>query len=170
MGVKQEPIVIVGMSRRFPGKADNPKGFYKMLARSECTWSKLPKSRFDTDVYYHPSIERDSGVSHRPRVKIYTSSRILKIYTKFGSFPSQDVSEGMKYSSYPIEPSYPVSNPEQDQSGTGLIEIEELIHGPPLHSENHYTEEEQELATEDGIGSDSGLRPEERERSDATRT
>jgi hypothetical protein len=55
---------------------------------------------------------------------------------------------------YPVELSYSPSNPEQDQSGTGLVGLEELTHGSPLHSRDHQAE--------DGSGSDGGPEPEER--------
>jgi hypothetical protein len=59
----KEPIAIVGLSCRFPGEAENPQGFFEMLVRGESAWSELPKSRFDIDAYYHPSVDRDGTVS-----------------------------------------------------------------------------------------------------------
>ncbi|KAE9375002.1 putative lovastatin nonaketide synthase [Stipitochalara longipes BDJ] len=73
---KQEPIAIVGMSCRFPGEAENPQGFFEMLARGENAWSEVPKSRFDIDAYYHPSVDRDGTIA-----------------TKSGFFLKQDVSK-----------------------------------------------------------------------------
>jgi len=61
---KQDPIAVVGMSCRFPGDADTPQGFWGLLSRGESAWSKVPKSRFNVDSYYHPSAEREGSVSY----------------------------------------------------------------------------------------------------------
>ncbi|KAH9222301.1 hypothetical protein DL95DRAFT_508189 [Leptodontidium sp. 2 PMI_412] len=60
---KQEPIAIVGMSCRFGGDADTPKGFWDMLSRGESAWSKIPPSRWNSNSYYHPSPEREGSVT-----------------------------------------------------------------------------------------------------------
>ncbi|PVH76707.1 hypothetical protein DL98DRAFT_535488 [Cadophora sp. DSE1049] len=63
MDDKQEPIAIVGMSCRFGGDADTPKGLWNMLAKGETAWSKIPASRWNADSYYHPSAEREGSVT-----------------------------------------------------------------------------------------------------------
>ncbi|KAL5323100.1 hypothetical protein ACEPPN_007628 [Leptodophora sp. 'Broadleaf-Isolate-01'] len=60
---KQEPIAIVGMSCRFGGDVDTPKGFWDMLSRGESAWSKIPPSRWNSNSYYHPSPEREGSVT-----------------------------------------------------------------------------------------------------------
>lgn len=83
---KQEPIAIVGMSCRFPGKAENPQGFFEMLARGESAWSELPKTRFEIEAYYHPSIDRDGAVRHLFNLKTSFKSDCQRLRPNLGSF------------------------------------------------------------------------------------
>ena len=55
----KEPIAIVGMSCRFPGGADDPAAFWRMLAAGVDAVDKIPADRFDIDAIY--DARRDAG-------------------------------------------------------------------------------------------------------------
>ena len=46
---KREPIAIVGMGCRFPGGADSPKEFWRVLRDGVDTISEVPPDRWDLD-------------------------------------------------------------------------------------------------------------------------
>lgn len=56
-----DPVVVVGMSCRFPGDADDPELFWRNLIRGVDAVSDVPADRWDVDRYYHP----DPGVPGR---------------------------------------------------------------------------------------------------------
>ena len=41
---RQEPLAIIGMACRFPGDADDPEAFWRLLARAETRSRKFPPS------------------------------------------------------------------------------------------------------------------------------
>lgn len=49
-----QPIAIVGMSCRFPGSADSPSGFWKLLEDKVDAVNDIPADRWDTELYYDP--------------------------------------------------------------------------------------------------------------------
>lgn len=72
---KTEPIAIIGMSCRFPGEANNPEEFWKLLRNGVDAITEVPKDRWDIDAYYDPNPDT-SG----------------KIYTRYGGF-LQDIDQ-----------------------------------------------------------------------------
>lgn len=64
-----EPIAIIGMGCRFPGGADNPAAFWKLLLDGIDTVREVPTDRWDWKEYYHTDRDRPG-----------------KIVTKFGGF------------------------------------------------------------------------------------
>ncbi len=52
--VHQKPIAIVGMACRFPGGANNPDAFWRLLNDSRDVISEVPSERWDMDAYYSP--------------------------------------------------------------------------------------------------------------------
>lgn len=48
------PIAIIGMSCRFPGDATSPEKLWDLCANARSAWSKIPKSRFNQEAWYHP--------------------------------------------------------------------------------------------------------------------
>src|SRR5580692_2292942 len=51
---KREPIAIVGMGCRFPGGADSPEEFWRVLRDGVDTISEVPSDRWDLDSIYDP--------------------------------------------------------------------------------------------------------------------
>ena len=49
-----EPIAIVGSGFRFPGHANNPSQLWELLKSPKDLVTKVPKSRFNVDAFYHP--------------------------------------------------------------------------------------------------------------------
>ncbi|WP_298859934.1 type I polyketide synthase [uncultured Gimesia sp.] len=52
-GVTDDPVAIVGMACRLPG-ADDLKGYWNLISRSEDAIRKLPAARFDPDLFFDP--------------------------------------------------------------------------------------------------------------------
>lgn len=52
---KNEPIAVVGMDCRFPGGANNPEAFWKLLYNNEVGISEIPSNRWNLEDYYNPS-------------------------------------------------------------------------------------------------------------------
>ncbi|MCP4690776.1 MAG: polyketide synthase, partial [Desulfobacterales bacterium] len=51
---KKEPIAIIGMGCRFPGGADDPDAFWRLLRRGGDAVSRAPRDRWDVDALYDP--------------------------------------------------------------------------------------------------------------------
>src|SRR5215217_5634431 len=54
-GRRTEPVALVGMSCRFPGGADEPEGFWRVLRDGVDTIREVPADRWDVDSYYDPN-------------------------------------------------------------------------------------------------------------------
>jgi acyl transferase domain-containing protein/ubiquinone/menaquinone biosynthesis C-methylase UbiE/acyl carrier protein len=52
-----EPIAIIGMGCRFPGGANSPVAFWKLLRDGVDAIREIPPERWDIDAYYHPDRE-----------------------------------------------------------------------------------------------------------------
>ena len=65
----QEPLAIVGIGCRFPGKANSPESFWDLLIEGKSGIEEVPDDRWDVDRYYHA----DSSVP-------------IKMITKWGGF------------------------------------------------------------------------------------
>ena len=66
---KTEPIAIVGLGCRFPGGADNPAAYWKVLHDGVDAVSEVPADRWDINAYYDPNPEAPG-----------------KMYTRWGGF------------------------------------------------------------------------------------
>jgi hybrid polyketide synthase/nonribosomal peptide synthetase FtdB len=51
---KMEPIAIVGIGCRFPGGANNPESFWKLLQEGIDATTDIPKDRWDIQTFYDP--------------------------------------------------------------------------------------------------------------------
>ena len=50
-GPNREPIAVIGLACRFPGGADTPEKFWRVLAEGVDTVTDVPASRWDVDAY-----------------------------------------------------------------------------------------------------------------------
>ncbi|MFN8441274.1 MAG: SDR family NAD(P)-dependent oxidoreductase [Caldilineaceae bacterium] len=50
-----EPIAIIGLSCRFPGKVDTPAAFWQLLQNGIDPVGKIPAERWNLDLYYDPN-------------------------------------------------------------------------------------------------------------------
>ena len=66
---KSEPIAIIGMACRFPGGADSPEAFWRVLRDGIDAMSEVPSDRWDMNRYYDPNPDA-----------------VGKIYTRFAGF------------------------------------------------------------------------------------
>jgi acyl transferase domain-containing protein/acyl carrier protein len=56
-GQAQEPIAVVGMGCRFPGGADDPEAFWRLLCDGFDAVGEVPPDRWDADAWYDPDPE-----------------------------------------------------------------------------------------------------------------
>nr|AIE12089.1 putative cis-AT type polyketide synthase module A5A [uncultured bacterium] len=54
---QQEPIAVIGMACRFPGGADTPESFWRLLQEGVDAIGEVPAERWDIDAYYDPDLE-----------------------------------------------------------------------------------------------------------------
>src|SRR4030095_2203070 len=65
LGSPREPIAIIGMACRFPGGADSPDAFWRLLERGVDAISEVPQDRWDIDKYYDPDPSAPGKISCR---------------------------------------------------------------------------------------------------------
>ena len=63
--LKKEPIALIGCGCRFPGGADGPDGFWRLLKDRVDGVGEIPAERWDPDYYYHPDPARPGKVYTR---------------------------------------------------------------------------------------------------------
>src|SRR5215475_14173498 len=49
---QREPMAIIGIGCRFPGRADNPEAFWRLLRDGVDAVTEIPPDRWDADAYY----------------------------------------------------------------------------------------------------------------------
>lgn len=54
----REPIAIIGIGCRFPGRANNPAEFWNLLCSGVDATGEVPASRWDTRKFYHPDAQK----------------------------------------------------------------------------------------------------------------
>ncbi|HTG49115.1 MAG TPA: type I polyketide synthase, partial [Gemmatimonadales bacterium] len=75
-GARREPIAIVGLSCRFPGGADSPEAFWRLLQEGVDAVAEIPPDRWDADAYYDPDPDAAGKMATRwgaflPRVDTF---------------------------------------------------------------------------------------------------
>ncbi|MET0647638.1 MAG: amino acid adenylation domain-containing protein [Pyrinomonadaceae bacterium] len=68
---RTEPIAVIGMGCRFPGGADSPEAYWRLLRDGADAVTEVPPARWDVDEFYDPDPERPG-----------------KMYTRHGGFLS----------------------------------------------------------------------------------
>jgi acyl transferase domain-containing protein len=58
-------IAIIGIACRFAGDAKSPDAFHEMLQKAKDAWSKTPASRFNSQAFQHPSLNRSGTMVRR---------------------------------------------------------------------------------------------------------
>src|SRR5262249_33603072 len=64
-GARSEPIAVIGMGCRFPGGADDPAGFWRLLRNGIDATAEVPKDRWDIDASYDPDPDVPGKMSTR---------------------------------------------------------------------------------------------------------
>ncbi len=62
---KSEPVAIIGIGCRYPGGADSPEAYWKLLSAGIDGISEVPGDRWDIDAYYDPDPETPGKMSCR---------------------------------------------------------------------------------------------------------
>ncbi len=60
-----EPIAVIGMGCRFPGGADDPKSFWRLMIEGRDAISEVPPGRWDIDAFYDPDSDAPGKMSTR---------------------------------------------------------------------------------------------------------
>ena len=61
----QEPVAIIGIGCRFPGDANSPETFWKLLINGVDAISEVPADRFNIDAFYDPDLDKPGKVITR---------------------------------------------------------------------------------------------------------
>lgn len=60
-----DDVAVIGIGLRFPGNANSSEALWEILENGQSQWKEFPKDRLNIDGYYHPSGDRQGGVSGR---------------------------------------------------------------------------------------------------------
>lgn len=84
--IQEDPIVIIGMSLRFPQDAVSVETFWQMLMEGRSAGSSIPKDRYNVDAFYSPGVSKTGLVRrqllHLHQPLMYDRST-LKLDTSF---------------------------------------------------------------------------------------
>ncbi|HYX18244.1 MAG TPA: SDR family NAD(P)-dependent oxidoreductase [Nostoc sp.] len=64
-GKGSEPIAIIGIGCRFPGNANSPEAFWKMLLSGVDAITEIPESRWNVNNFYDPDITKPGKIRTR---------------------------------------------------------------------------------------------------------
>src|SRR5579883_1383574 len=56
---RTEPIAIIGMACRFPGGAQDPESFWRLLRDGVDTITEMPAERWGVNIYSPPSVKSE---------------------------------------------------------------------------------------------------------------
>ena len=62
----QEPIAVIGIGCRFPGGADSPEAYWRLLRDGVDAVSEIPPERWDVDEWFDPDPEAKGRMTTRP--------------------------------------------------------------------------------------------------------
>jgi myxalamid-type polyketide synthase MxaE and MxaD len=60
-----EPIAVIGLSCRFPGGANDPDSFWKLLQEGKDAITEVPRARWDIDAFYDPDPDAPGKMNSR---------------------------------------------------------------------------------------------------------
>ncbi|KAL6789095.1 fatty acid synthase S-acetyltransferase [Trichoderma sp. SZMC 28012] len=63
--LNDDPVVIVGISVRFPQDASSPRGLWELLCDGRSALTPTPKNRYNVDAFYHPNADHGGTVNFR---------------------------------------------------------------------------------------------------------
>jgi acyl transferase domain-containing protein len=64
-GAGLEPLAVIGLGCRFPGGADSPAAFWRLLERGGDAITEVPRDRWDVDAYFDPDPDAPGKMSTR---------------------------------------------------------------------------------------------------------
>lgn len=64
-GARSEPIAVVGIACRFPGGADTPEAFWRLLLDGTDAVTEVPPERWDVDAWYDPDPDHAGTMNTR---------------------------------------------------------------------------------------------------------
>ena len=64
-GAGSEPLAVIGLGCRFPGGADSPAAFWRLLERGGDAITEVPRDRWDADAYFDPDPDAPGKMSTR---------------------------------------------------------------------------------------------------------
>lgn len=64
-GRRTEPLAVVGLGCRFPGGANSPEAFWRLLAEGRDAIREVPPDRWDVDAYYDPDPDAPGKMATR---------------------------------------------------------------------------------------------------------
>ncbi|MGB7624347.1 MAG: beta-ketoacyl synthase N-terminal-like domain-containing protein, partial [Terriglobia bacterium] len=62
---RREPIAIIGMSCRFPGNANSPEAYWKLMYEGVDAIREVPPDRWDVNAYYDPDPDAPGKMNTR---------------------------------------------------------------------------------------------------------
>jgi acyl transferase domain-containing protein/trans-aconitate methyltransferase len=62
---RSEPVAVIGVGCRFPGGADSPDAFWRLLCDGVDAITEIPRDRFDVDAYYDPDPDAPGRIATR---------------------------------------------------------------------------------------------------------
>jgi acyl transferase domain-containing protein/acyl carrier protein len=65
LAAARSPIAVVGMGCRFPGGADDPDAFWRLLREKRDAIREVPRDRWDIDAYYHSDPDEPGRIAVR---------------------------------------------------------------------------------------------------------
>jgi acyl transferase domain-containing protein/SAM-dependent methyltransferase/NAD(P)-dependent dehydrogenase (short-subunit alcohol dehydrogenase family)/acyl carrier protein len=61
----REPIAVIGIGLRFPGRANDPEFFWRLLRDRVDAVAEIPPERWDLDAWYDPDVQAPGKISTR---------------------------------------------------------------------------------------------------------
>lgn len=86
----EDPVVIVGLSFRFPSDAVSEESFWEILRDGHSTMTEVPASRYNINGHYSDASGRQHGVSLTDHVGFSTFIKLIRA----GHCPRRSLHQG----------------------------------------------------------------------------